>query len=115
MTLSAKQPLSSNVLRTVSEENSFRFYNDLDSPSGLAARNLQEFVSQIANATSESVEFHSKRHDFQNWVQMLGDPTLAKQIDTLSSQELAPDELKSKILRILRMRVGKLRKLANGS
>ena len=102
----------SDVLRVVPEENSFRFYNAVDSPAGMEARSLSEFVSQIGNAPPESIQFHSQRHDFENWIQMLGDPTLAKQVNTLSTQNLTPEELKSKLLRISRMRVGKLRKLA---
>jgi hypothetical protein len=103
----------SEVLRTVPNENAFYFYRGEGSPSGLKASNLQEFLSKIESADAESLNFHSQRHDFENWVRMLGDPTLAKQMQTLTSQNLSPQELKSKLVRIVRMRVGKLKKLAH--
>ena len=103
----------SDVLRTVPNENAFYFYRREGAPSGLKASSLKEFLSSIDSADAESLYFHSQRHDFENWVRMLGDPTLAKQMQTLSSQKLTPDELKSKLVRIVRMRVGKLKKLAH--
>jgi hypothetical protein len=103
----------SDVLRTVPNENAFYFYLGEGSPSGIKASSLQEFLNRIESATPDSLYFHSQRHDFENWVKMLGDPTLAKQMQTVSSQQLSPDELKSKLVRIVRMRVGKLKKLAH--
>jgi hypothetical protein len=103
----------SDVLRTVPSENAFYFYRGEGAPSGLKASSLQEFLSRIESADPESLEFHSQRHDFENWVRMLGDPTLAKQMQTLASQNLTPEELKSRLVRIVRMRVGKLKKLTH--
>jgi hypothetical protein len=112
MSESAPSRSVSDVLRTVSNEKAFYFYRDEGSPSGLKASNLQEFLSRIESADAESLYFHSQRHDFENWVRMLGDPTLAKQMQTLASQKLSPVELKSKLVRVVRMRVGKLKKLS---
>ncbi len=103
----------SDILRTVPSESAFYFYKGEGSPSGLKATSLREFLSEIESIDPESIYFHSQRHDFENWVRMLGDPTLAKQIQTVSSQNLTPEELKSRLVRIVRMRVGKLRKLAH--
>ncbi len=102
-----------DVLRTVPNENAFYFYRGEGTPSGIKASSLQEFLSRIESADSQSLYFHSQRHDFENWIRMLGDPTLAKQMQTVASQNLTPDELKSKLVRIVRMRVGKLKKLAH--
>ncbi len=103
----------SDVLRTVPSENAFYFYRGEGAPSGLKANSLQEFLSGIEFADPKILEYHSQRHDFENWVRMLGDPTLAKQMRTLASQNLTPVELKSRLVRIVRMRVGKLKKLAH--
>ena len=103
----------SKILRTVPNENAFYFYKGEGSPSGLKATNLREFLSEIESADPASIYFHSQRHDFESWVRMLGDPTLAKQMQTISSQDLTPEELKTKLVRIVRMRVGKLKKLAH--
>ncbi|MDA4130029.1 MAG: DUF5752 family protein [Thaumarchaeota archaeon] len=103
----------SDILRNVPDENAFYFYVGEGSPSGLKATSLREFLAQVEIADPISLGFHSRRGDFENWVRMLGDPTLAKQLQTVSSQNLSPEELKTKMLRIIRMRVGKLRKLAH--
>jgi hypothetical protein len=113
MAESASPSAVSDVLRTVPSEKSFFFYRGEGLPSGLKASSLQEFLSKIESADPQSLFFHSQRHDFENWVRMLGDPTLAKQMQTLASQNLTPEELKSKLVRITRMRVGKLKKLAH--
>jgi hypothetical protein len=101
------------ILRTVPNENAFYFYKGEGSPSGPKAASLREFLSEIESAEPETVFYHSQRHDFENWVRMLGDPTLAKQMQTISSQNLTAVEVKSRLVRIVRMRVGKLRKLAH--
>jgi len=115
MSTTATDPNKSvaDILRNVPDENAFYFYKGEGSPSGLKATSLREFLAQVEIADPASVQFHAQRGDFENWVRMLGDPTLAKQLQTVSSQNLSPEELKSKMLRVIRMRVGKLRKLAH--
>jgi hypothetical protein len=103
----------SDILRNVPDENAFYFYVGEGTPSGLKASSLREFLAQVEIADPNSVKFHARRGDFEKWVRMLGDPTLAKQLGTVSSQDLTPEELKMKMLRVIRMRVGKLRKLAH--
>lgn len=102
-----------DILRNVPDENAFYFYVGEGTPSGLKASSLREFLAQVEIADPNSVQFHARRGDFENWVRMLGDPTLAKQLGTVASQDLTPEELKMKMLRVIRMRVGKLRKLAH--
>jgi len=103
----------SDILRIVPTENAFYFYRSEGLPSGAKASSLQEFLKSIESADPKILDFHSQRHDFENWIKMLGDPTLAKQMQTLASQNLTPEELKSKLIRIVRMRVGKLKKLSH--
>ncbi|MDA4111284.1 MAG: DUF5752 family protein [Thaumarchaeota archaeon] len=117
MSSSGSSPTKSvaDILRSVPDENAFYFYRGEGSPSGLKATSLREFLAQVEIADPNSLQYHARRGDFEKWVRMLGDPTLAKQLQTVSSQELSPEELKSKMLRVIRMRVGKLRKLAHES
>src|ERR1700730_11408749 len=93
-----------DILRNVPDENAFYFYVGEGSPSGLKATSLREFLTQVEIADPSSVAFHARRGDFENWVRMLGDPTLAKQLGTVSSQQLSPEGLKMKMLRVIRMR-----------
>jgi len=116
MSTTASPPNSKSVadiLRSVPDENAFYFYVGEGAPSGLKATSLREFLAQVEIAAPDSVAFHAHRGDFEKWVRMLGDPTLAKQLSTVSSQNLSPEETKMKMIRIIRMRVGKLRKLAH--
>src|ERR1700730_1412458 len=102
-----------DILRNVPDENAFYFYVGEGSPSGLKATSLREFLAQVEIADPSSVTFHARRGDFEKWVRMLGDPTLGKQLGTVSSQDLSPGDMKMKMIRTIRMRVGKLRKLAH--
>jgi len=102
----------SNILRTVPEENAFNFYRAVDSPLGVKAANIEEFLDQLKKIEPASIEFHMGRHDFEKWIGMLGDATLVKQISSLGKREMPADEMKEQIIRLVRMRVGRLKKLS---
>jgi hypothetical protein len=96
---------AANILRSVSEENAFRFYESIDAPISIAARSLQEFLELLKNVKLASIEFHSARGDFEKWIRMLGDETLANQISSLESKRLPPDELRNRLILVIRLRM----------
>lgn len=98
------------VLRRVSDENAFYFYKDVGMPLGKKANSLEEFSNELRDVDSTSVKFHSERHDFENWVKMLGDPALADQISSLTRQTRAPEKLKPELSRTVESRVKSLRR-----
>jgi hypothetical protein len=102
--------MANNVLRTVPDENGFYFYEGVDSPLGLKANSLEEFSAELQQVDPGSIKFHLSRQDFENWITMLGDPTLAKQISTLRAKKLSDSELKNQLIRVVRLRLGKLRR-----
>jgi hypothetical protein len=102
--------MPNSVLRTVPDENGFYFYRSLDSPLGLKANSLEEFSKELQAVDPGSIKFHLGRKDFENWITMLGDPTLVKQISALRNKKLSDTEIKTQLIRIVRLRLGKLRK-----
>jgi hypothetical protein len=66
------------TLRSLSNEEAFRFYEDVDKPTGETATSLQDFLQQVETVKLESLIFHLKRNDFKNWVE-----------DTLKDSKLA--------------------------
>jgi len=104
--------VANNILREVSEDSAFHFYKSIDTPTGITARSLQEFHDALRRVEPSSVEFHIARGDFENWVKMLGDVTLAKQIVSLKSKGLPADEVRKLLILLVRLRIGRLRKTA---
>jgi hypothetical protein len=101
---------TNNILRTVPDENGFYFYQGVDSPLGLRANSLEQFSEELQTVDPRSIRFHLGRQDFENWISMLGDATLARQISTLRTKKLSDAELKMQLISMVRMRLGQLRR-----
>ena len=99
----------SEILRTLSDDKAFYFYSAINTPLGVKANNLEEFVNKLGNVDVSSFEFHVKRHDFENWIKMLGDPTLAEQIMTIESQNLPPSQAKQQLVKIVQQRLSSIK------
>jgi hypothetical protein len=109
---SSRTPLQKedNVLRTVPEERAFYFYAEVDTPLGVKATNLEEFVETLRRIEVSSVQFHSSRRDFANWIQMLGDERLAKQFESLAGAGLPASQLQQQLADAVRMRIEEIRR-----
>ena len=94
-----------DVLRVLPDENAFYFYKALGAPLGIKANSLIEFSSKLKEVDKTSIKFHTERHDFENWIKMLGDSDLARQIATLSNQTLEPEKLQTELSRIVEARL----------
>jgi len=105
-----KKKPNDNILRTVPDERAFYFYMGIDSPSGVKASNLEEFLQSLKKVDVASVQFHTDRHDFENWIRMLGDDKLSEQIVTLRNRDLSSTQLHQKLIEIVGLSVGELRK-----
>lgn len=66
------------TLRSLCNEEAFRFYEDVGKPTGETAMSLQDFLQRVETVKLESLIFHLKRNDFKNWVE-----------DTLKDSKLA--------------------------
>jgi Family of unknown function (DUF5752) len=98
-----------DILRALSDDKAFYFYSAMNTPLGVKANNLEEFAEKLSNVDASSVEFHVKRHDFENWIKMLGDPTLAGQIMTIGSQSLPPSQSKELLVKAVRQRLSDIK------
>lgn len=75
-TISAE--LVSKILRTVSMTEAFNFFTDIGQHDGKSATSLADFSEKLKTTPLKSIEFHSKRGDFERWIrETLGDEYLA--------------------------------------
>jgi len=87
---SLSQEEVSKILGTVAYERAFYFYEGVGKPNGEFAVSLSDFCSKINVVSSESVAFHLKRRDFQNWIsEVIGDVELAKRMDKIKVKDNA--------------------------
>ncbi len=76
---------TAKILRTVEDQEAFKFFETYGKPTGEIARNLSDFLEKVNSVKSESLVFHLQRSDFQNWVEIvLGDHKLARQLAKIS-------------------------------
>lgn len=100
------------LLRTLGEQESFYFYEAIGKPTGIVARNLSDFLDKVKVVKSESLVFHFRRGDFQNWIdKTLGDPVLAKKLAGISSSK-SPTTIRTHICKIIRSHMGELNTLS---
>jgi len=80
----------SKILGTVAFERAFYFNDGIDKPNGEFAVSLSDFCNKINLVSSESLAFHLKRRDFQNWIsEVIGDVELANRMDKIHVKENA--------------------------
>jgi Family of unknown function (DUF5752) len=101
---------ASNILRSVPPQNAFYFYRAIGAPTGAAARNLPDFLGVINSIDLTSLQFHLGRGDFENWLKMLGDDTLARQIAALKDRKLRGEDLRMQLVDTVRARLDNLQK-----
>jgi len=95
------------ILRTVSRDEAFYFYEEVGKPVGHIARSLVDFRDKVNAVRWSSLVFHLKRKDFENWVKgVIGDSELAKKISKISPDDF---NLKNKLFTIIDKRINELK------
>ena len=97
-----------NILRNVPPQNAFYFYRAIGAPTGAAARNLTDFLGIISTIDITSLQFHLGRGDFENWIKMLGDNALAKQLGSLKEKRLRGEDLRTELVDTVKARLNTL-------
>jgi len=105
--------LAVHILSKVPREKAFRFYTGIASPTQSSADDLESFLNSVKTVEPRSIEFHMGREDFENWIQMLGDEMLTRQIRNLKEKKLTGEVLRKRLVQILQLRYGRLRKTAS--
>jgi len=78
----------SKILGTVTYDRAFYYYDSVGKPNGEFAVSLSDFCNKINIVSQESLAFHMKRRDFQNWIsEVIGDVELAKRMDKIQVKE----------------------------
>lgn len=102
--------VATSILRSVPPQNAFYFYRAIGAPTGAAARNLTDFLGIINTIDITSLQFHLGRGDFENWIKMLGDDTLVKQLAGLKEKKLRGEQLRLQLSDTVRQRLDALQK-----
>ena len=105
----AQKPEASRILRKLPKENGFFFFTSVGNYTGENAESFEEFLEEIMEVDSESLEFHLHRGDFEKWIaETLGDKELAEEIKTLQSLRPTGDALRNQLVLIVTKHYEKL-------
>jgi len=100
------------ILAYEPHDKAFHFYCDVGKPLSLHAHNLRDFANKLEKADLVSIEFHTKRGDFEVWFKGLGDEELAKKIALLNQRNITGEELRRILHEIVMQRYIALAALA---
>jgi hypothetical protein len=103
---------AARILAVHPDSQAFYFYDSVGSPTQGSAHSLEEFIDSIKTVDSTSIEFHCQRGDFENWIKMLGDEILSKQIANIQKSELKSNHLRKRLSQVLHLRYGVLKKIS---
>ena len=84
----------------------------MENPLSLHAHNLRDFANKLEKADTASLEFHTKRGDFEIWFKGLGDEELSKKTALLKQKNMVGEDLRKQLREIVEQRYQALAKLA---
>jgi hypothetical protein len=93
-------------------DKSFHFYASMGKPLNTHAHSLQDFCGKISKVSTESIEFHMNRGDFETWFAGLGDVELQKKTALLKEKKVVGDDLRRKLQEMVEKRYIILSKIA---
>ncbi|MEM3566652.1 MAG: DUF5752 family protein [Candidatus Bathyarchaeia archaeon] len=100
------------VLRRVPDSNGFFFFTGLGQYIGVYATSLADFCQKLRIVDLKSVEFHSKRGDFDNWIRTtIGDAYLADEVKRVE-RNFNGEQLRTALCQVVEARVAELRKIS---
>lgn len=101
------------ILAQTPEGKFFHFYASIGKPLNTDAKSLQDFSERILKISSEAVEFHTRRGDFEAWFEGLGDLELAKKTGLLKRMQMSREEIQAKLYKIVKKRCIELARFAD--
>ena len=102
------------ILAYAPHDKAFQFYLDVGKPLNLHAHNIRDFANKLTKADLASIEFHTKRGDFEVWINGIGDIELVKKIGLLKQRNVVVgEELRNQLHEIVQQRYIALAKLAD--
>jgi predicted transcriptional regulator len=105
--LTEKGKNATKIAIQVPEGKEFNFYVGEGKPLGFSAHSLEEFYRLVKQVTSDSLEFHLYRQDFENWIRdIIGDRQLPLDISGVRGAELKGEDIRRGILKAMDERYG---------
>ena len=101
------------ILAYAPHDKAFSFYVDVGKPLNLHAHNLRDFANKLEKTDLASIEFHTKRGDFETWFKGLGEAELAKKVALLKQKNVVGEDLRMKLHEVVKQRYIALAKLAD--
>ena len=92
------------LLASVPQDKAFHFYVGIGEPLNLHACSIRDFCDNILKATTDSIEFHVGRGDFEAWFAGIGDRELAKETALLKKKKIDSEELRRRLHDIVEKR-----------
>ena len=108
--IKTKKPKIKEILSDVPAEKAFYFYSDIGVYTGRQASSLRKFYGTLKEVDPRSITFHMQRRDFEEWVNFLGDTTLAMKIAELGKAQISAEILRSKLYDAVKKRCDELEK-----
>lgn len=95
------------ITTQVPSDKAFNFYVAEGKPLGFSAHSLEEFYRLIKQVTSDSIDFHTYRCDFENWLRdVVGDHELALDLSEPRAAGLHGEDLRKRLLAMVDFRYG---------
>jgi hypothetical protein len=92
----------------VPHDRGFNFFTGIDCNTGETANSLETFGQKLEIINYDSVMFHFRRNEFQNWIKTtVGDDVLAERINHISPQ-LSVEDLRSELVKTVQTRISQL-------
>ncbi len=102
--------LAKKILRRTSAENAFHFYADAGRPLWISSDSLIGFSKKIGSVDLRSIEYHSRRGDFEMWIRHLGDNELADRLTLLRETGVSGEPLRKRLHEAVRSRCDALQR-----
>jgi len=95
------------ITHRVPDDKAFSFYVAVDKPLGFSAHSLEEFYRLIKHVTSDALDFHVYRGDFENWLRdALLDRQLALDFSGPRAAGLHGEDLRKRLISAMDRRYG---------
>ena len=105
--LTQKGKIALKMFTQVPNGMDFKFYVDVGKPLGFSAQSLEEFYRFTKQVTTDSLEFHLYRGDFENWLRdVCKDAELAQAVGNLKADGLKGEDLRKALLKAMDERYG---------
>jgi len=100
------------ILAYAPHDKAFEFYAEVGKPLNLHAHSLRDFANKLEKVEQASIEFHTKRGDFEAWIRGLGDEELAKKVALIKQKYVGGNDLRRQLHTVVEQRYLTLAKLA---